>query len=153
MVGTSGSSGLRSRPVTARARSLPAFTCGSDDSMGSIMADTWPPTRSCSAGAAPLYSTMGMSPVRWVSCRNSAELRWPAEPKPLVAKVYLVGLAFRTETNSWTLWAGTWGCTLKISAPWASMLTGAKSLTASNLMSFLYSSGLMEWMEALKYSV
>ncbi|MNL35594.1 hypothetical protein D3C87_1576370 [compost metagenome] len=61
----------------------------------------------------------------------------------MVAKEYFCGAAFSTLTSSWTLCAGTPGLALKMSAPWASSLMGVKSLTASNLMVFLYSSGLM----------
>ena len=55
IVGTSGAPGLRSREVIASARSLPARTCGIDTSTLSNIIETWPPTRSCTAGAAPLY--------------------------------------------------------------------------------------------------
>ncbi|CFP66624.1 Uncharacterised protein [Bordetella pertussis] len=40
--------------VTASGRSLPAFRCGSDSATVSNMMSTWPPSRSATAGAAPL---------------------------------------------------------------------------------------------------
>ena len=54
MVGTSGASGERLALVTARALSAPDLTCGSDVLMVSNIIDTWPPSRSFSAGALPL---------------------------------------------------------------------------------------------------
>ena len=53
-VGTSGSASVRAVVVTARARSLPAFTCPSDVAI-SVKA-TWicPPIRSVTAGAAAI---------------------------------------------------------------------------------------------------
>src|SRR5207244_10058232 len=55
IVGTSGAPGLRSREVIASARSLPARTCGIETSTLSNIIETCPPTKSCTAGAAPLY--------------------------------------------------------------------------------------------------
>src|SRR6185437_8794709 len=42
MVGTSGSSGERSLPVTASARSLPALTCGTVGGPSAIVIAVWP---------------------------------------------------------------------------------------------------------------
>ncbi|CFN62426.1 Uncharacterised protein [Bordetella pertussis] len=53
-VGSSGTSAERCGPVTARARRLPALTCGSDEGMLSNISWTWPPIRSVSAGALTL---------------------------------------------------------------------------------------------------
>src|SRR5690606_5136302 len=52
-VGTSGSESTRWSMVVARARSLPACTCGSDEGRLSNMESTWPPSRSATAGPLP----------------------------------------------------------------------------------------------------
>ena len=54
VVGTSGSSGWRSLLVTASARSLPLFTCGSDSGKFDTMRSICPPMRSVSDGVPPL---------------------------------------------------------------------------------------------------
>src|SRR5689334_24901743 len=75
IVGTSESAGARFVDVTATARSLPPLMCGSADGRLSNITCTWPPMRSVSAGAEPLYGmcdicTPGMdlksSPERWI---------------------------------------------------------------------------------------
>jgi len=53
MVGTSGRNDERCEPVTARIRIVPALANVMLSLIGLMLADTWPPTRSCSAGAPP----------------------------------------------------------------------------------------------------
>ncbi|CFW13724.1 Uncharacterised protein [Bordetella pertussis] len=91
MVGRSGALAERSVVVTASARSLPACTCGHDDGMLSNMNCTWPPIRSVTAGALPLYGTCSTSiPAR---CLNSSPAMWIEVPLPDEAKASLPGLA------------------------------------------------------------
>ena len=54
VLGTSGSVSARFALVTASARSLPLRMCGSSTGTSKIPICTWPPTRSVTAGAAPL---------------------------------------------------------------------------------------------------
>src|SRR3546814_13736423 len=80
MVGRSGAVGERLAVVTARARSLPPFTWGHDDGMLSNMNCTWPPIRSVTAGALPLYGTFSTSrPARSL---NSPPAMWTEVPLP-----------------------------------------------------------------------
>src|SRR5262245_20818153 len=53
MVGTSGRNEERRAPVTARVRSAPDRAKGRLSLTGLMLAGTWPPRRSCSAGAPP----------------------------------------------------------------------------------------------------
>ena len=54
MVGTLGNKGLRLAEVTARALSLPAWMYCKELPSTSNITFTWPPSRSLSAGPAPL---------------------------------------------------------------------------------------------------
>ena len=54
IVGTSGKSGVRFALATPRARSFPAWMCGSAADDCANMNAIWPPSRSRSAGAVPL---------------------------------------------------------------------------------------------------
>ena len=54
MVGSSGKIGERAGPVTASARSLPSLTSAIAGGSELKYIETWPPTRSVSAGAEPL---------------------------------------------------------------------------------------------------
>src|SRR5882757_11064562 len=53
IVGTSGRNDERLAPVTARMRIVPALACVMLSLIGLTLAGTWPPIRSCSAGAPP----------------------------------------------------------------------------------------------------
>jgi hypothetical protein len=53
-VGSSGAAADRVLPITASARSLPAFTCGSTVGIVAKIIVIWPPSRSVIAGALPL---------------------------------------------------------------------------------------------------
>ncbi|MCY1371511.1 hypothetical protein D9M69_586610 [compost metagenome] len=80
MVGVSGMAGERCGEVTASARSVPAFTCGSTPGIVVNMKSIWPPIRSVIAGPPPLYGTC-------VNCSLAALLnispaRWPGVPAP-----------------------------------------------------------------------
>ena len=69
---------------------------------------TCPPSRSASAGAAPLYGTCVASTCAArlnISPAMCGELPVPAEPYDS-----LPGLAFMYATNSFTSFAGTDGC-------------------------------------------
>src|SRR3546814_7107165 len=87
MVGTSVSRGERASLVTARALSLPAFTCGRDVEMLSNINDTSPASKATTAGPLPLYGTCSMSmPVAFL---NISADRWLVLPGPAEAKVSL----------------------------------------------------------------
>src|SRR5690606_466425 len=88
-VGTSGAKGARSSEVTPRARSLPAFTWGSDEGRLSNMESTCPPSRSATAGPLPRYGTCRMSVP--VSILKISHDRWMDEPLPDDAQVSLPG--------------------------------------------------------------
>ncbi|KAG1376393.1 hypothetical protein G6F59_018266 [Rhizopus arrhizus] len=53
-VGISGAAEARWSLGTAKARIVPAFTCGSSAGMLSIMKSIWPATRSVTAGPVPV---------------------------------------------------------------------------------------------------
>jgi hypothetical protein len=78
-VGTLGSAGLRFFDATASARILPAAMKGRQVVVSSIT-DTWPATRSASAGAVPLYGTCCMSMP--ATCMNWMAARCCDEPTP-----------------------------------------------------------------------
>jgi hypothetical protein len=54
IVGSSGITGERLRLAMPIARSLPERTCGSAEESWLNIIDTWPPSRSFSAGPVPL---------------------------------------------------------------------------------------------------
>jgi hypothetical protein len=101
IVGTSGASGERLGLVTASARSAPDFTCGSEVVIVSNIIVTWPPRRSLSAGALPLYGTWTMSTLA-VVFRSSPDRCAPA-PAPPEANWSCPGLAFAAAISSCTL--------------------------------------------------
>ena len=115
--------------VTASARSLPAFTCGSTAATLANIMSTSPASSAVVAGAPPLYGTwttftpamtLNISPAMW-------------KPLPLLAeaKLSLPGCALASAISSSTFFAGTAGFTTSTNGPVASMLTGSKSLTVS----------------------
>ena len=64
-VATSGSIGERLAPVTAIGVTLPSLACADIIGMASNITSMWPPSRSLSAGAEPLYGTMLMLMPVW----------------------------------------------------------------------------------------
>src|SRR5450759_1652530 len=91
-VGTSGSSGERFAVVTASARNLPALMWAIDDGKLSNVTCTWPPSRSVSIGAEPLYGICVI--FRPVIILNNSPDRWIEVPLPEDAMLILSGLAF-----------------------------------------------------------
>jgi hypothetical protein len=80
MPGTPGTSGVRLRLVTARARSLPACTSGRTEGGVANESCVSPASTDCTAGAPPLNGTCTMSiPARRT---NSTAARCGAEPLP-----------------------------------------------------------------------
>src|SRR3984893_902677 len=61
IVGTFGTTGERIAVVTPSGRTVPAVTCAIDSGMLLKVIGMWPPIRSVSAGAPPLYGTGVMS--------------------------------------------------------------------------------------------
>ena len=90
---------------------------------------TWPPMRSVTAGAVPLYGTCTRSSPKRE--RNSSPVRCGGVPPPAVAKVYLPGAAFASATKSFTEPAGIAVPTLITSGMWPMSATGAKSRVTS----------------------
>src|SRR5262249_37194906 len=80
MVGTSGNCATRRAEVTPSARILPLLMYGVDAGTLSNKAAIWPPIKSVSAGAPPLYGMCSsITPV--IDLNSSAE-RCPVEPTP-----------------------------------------------------------------------
>jgi hypothetical protein len=71
---------------------------------------TWPPTRSFSAGAVPLYGTLSKSIP--ACCLNSSVSRCVAPPMPEIATDIGFGDDFASAISSATFFAGTDGCTV-----------------------------------------
>ena len=85
MPGTPGTSGVRSRLVTASASRRPPgfcadFTCGSTE--GGVAKESWmsPASSACTEGAPPLKGTCTMSTP--ATRMNSTPARCGAEPLP-----------------------------------------------------------------------
>src|SRR5439155_4546680 len=89
--GTSGNAGARDALVTASARSFPALMNASDEGRLSNINWTWPPMRSVSAGALPLYGTCVICTP--VMALNSSPERWIDVPLPDDAKLSFPGFA------------------------------------------------------------
>src|SRR5215831_8963698 len=107
MVGTSGSAGDRLLLATARARSLPSFTCGTTGTDEVKAIGVWPAMVAPMANPALLYGTWTMS--RPSDSRNSSPTRCPGVPVPGEAKLYLPGLDLMKPTRSLTVWTGSDG--------------------------------------------
>ena len=129
IVGKSGASDERFAVVTANAFSLPAFICAIELARLSNMNCTCPPSRSCIAGAPPLYGTWTMS--TFASDLKSSPARCPALPLLPDANESLPGLAFARAINSATEFAGTDGLSTSTFGVTATSVTGAKSFSAS----------------------
>lgn len=80
MVDRSGRTGERFALVTPMARSFPERMCGIADGKLSNIMSIWPPSRSVSAGALPLYGMCVMS-VRLNTLKSSAAM-CSADPAP-----------------------------------------------------------------------
>ena len=122
-VGTSGTGKARLSPVTPRARSLPLFTKGTAASMVPNITCTCPAVSSVSAGAAPLYGMCSML-VR-VSDLNNSPARCPVPARPELAYDNCPGRERASAINSFTLRAGSAGCTISISGCIVSRAMGA----------------------------
>ena len=127
MVGTSGRSRQRFLPVTASARSLPAFMCGTDGVVEhelDLAAEqvVQRRARALVGHVRHLDAGVGLEQLAH-QVRQAAR---PVEPKLSVP-----GFAFASATSSATLFAGTEGCTT--STVWLSAIsdTGARSLIGS----------------------
>src|ERR1700676_1793127 len=84
MVGTSGSTGLRSGPPVPSARSLPLWMCGTVCTMELNITLVWPPTTSIMAGPPPLNGTWRRSTPA-VSLNSSPPRCWKL---PMPAEAY-----------------------------------------------------------------
>src|SRR5262249_57384531 len=91
IVGTSGSSDHRTSLVTASARRRPSLMRGRRTALEVMPIWIWPPSKSATAGAAPLY---GMKTILLaVLTRNNSHHACAAIP-PLAPDAGLPGLAF-----------------------------------------------------------
>ena len=128
-VGISGATATRFSEAMPSDLILPARTCGSIEAGVSIIMLIWPPIRSCSAGAVPLYGTCTiLIPV--VDISNSV-VRCAAAPMPLDANVSCPGLAFASSTRSFTEFAASELVAHTISGAVAISDTCSKLLTES----------------------
>ncbi|MNT61214.1 hypothetical protein D3C72_1988410 [compost metagenome] len=80
MVGTFGSSAGRRSPSTASGRRRPFWMCGAITPTVPIAQSSWPPIRSWTIGASPLYATCVMS-SRFDSLKYEP-IRCAADPTP-----------------------------------------------------------------------
>src|SRR5215468_2755635 len=129
IVGTSGSAGERPLLETASARSLPSLTSGTAGAVEPKEIGVWPATVDPIAGPPPLNGTCTRSRLR--ERRNNSPTRWGGVPVPGEAKLYLPGLALIRATRSWTVRAGSDGCTVSTAGAETAMVTGSKSLMGS----------------------
>src|SRR6185295_16990055 len=100
----SGNRERRFAPVTASARRLFDFTCGTALTGLLNIAGTWPAIRSVLAGAAPRYGT-------WIklteaACANSTAARCVGVPRPAFATDNPSDLLFAKATKSFTDFGG-----------------------------------------------
>src|SRR5262245_11987498 len=126
MVGTSGSAGDRLLLATARARSLPSFTCGTTGGTAVEAIGVWPAIVEPIANPALLNGTCTMS--RPSDRRNNSPTRCPGVPVPGEAKLYLPGPALMRATSSLAVLAGSDGLTESTSGEVTASVTGSKSL-------------------------
>src|SRR5580693_8852017 len=109
MVGTSGSVGARSLPVTASARKPPLLISGSAGANAPNEIGVWPPTVASTAGSPPPNGTCTRSSFN--ACANSEPTSCGGVPVPGEAKLYLPGCERIKSTSSLTVCAGTDGLT------------------------------------------
>src|SRR5262249_37681466 len=81
------------------------------------------------AGPPPLKETATRSSPK--ACLSLSPAREPGVPRPAGAQLYWAGLAFREATSSFTLAAGTEGCTSNTCGDTPTSDTGARSLEVS----------------------
>src|SRR4029079_9561900 len=98
MVGPSGRNHDRCEPVTARIRIVPSLANAMLSLIGLMLADTWPPTRSCNAGGLPRECTavMGM-PASFASITPT---KWGVPPAAVVPYDALAGFALHHAMKS-----------------------------------------------------
>src|SRR6185503_4982615 len=127
--GTSGSAADRLAEVTARPRSVPAFTCGEVGGSAENAIGVWPAIADWMAGAAPPNGTLVASSLS--SSLNSSAASCGVVPMPGLAIEYLFGSFFRTSINSFTVFAGKLAFTTRMFGDAAASVIGAKSLYGS----------------------
>src|SRR5262249_22870772 len=108
MVGTSGAMGDRFGLVTANACSVPSLMNGGAGGSPVWATRVWPAAVELSMGAAPGTGmrTIGSFKVR----RKSLSVFRRFCPRLIDAKLYFAGSARASVANSWTVFAGTDGC-------------------------------------------
>ena len=97
-VGTSGSAVERVAPELASTRIFPARCSSVRSAMASMATGTWPPIRSLTYAADPLYATCTMSTP--ISRLNMTPKKCGRLPAPDVAYAALSGFALAPATNS-----------------------------------------------------
>ena len=83
-VGVSGNRLARVAAVTATACNLPVLTCGKTEPSDSKATSTWPPIKSVSAGAAPLYAVF--TKLIFMAFLYCSPSKSPNVPAPAVAQ-------------------------------------------------------------------
>src|SRR5262245_5338634 len=130
MVGTSGMSGQRVSPVTARQRNVPALMCGAAGGNEPELSWQVPLSSACSASPPPLNTTSSSFGSFSASFNTSS---WICGVVPIggVAQLYFSGLALANAANSLIVLAGNSDFTTKVLGEVASSLTPTKSLSGS----------------------
>src|SRR5688500_2585711 len=102
---------------------------GPTETVGSSIKTTRPATRSCTAGAAPLYGTCSIS--RPASCANSTAAMWLVVAVPEDAYESWPGRDLARRISSGTDFTGTEGCTTSTFGTVATSATPVKSPSVS----------------------
>ena len=97
--------------------------------MLSIAIWMFPARRSCSAAPVPLYGTCTI----WIPAADlkSSPERWLVAPMPALPKLIVFGFALASSISSFTVFAGTLGCTTRRFGTTTRREIGAKSFTGS----------------------
>src|SRR5690242_7072953 len=103
---------MRCGEITPIALSLPASMKVFEDGNWSKTASIWPPMRSVIAGPEPLYGTCTMFTPAY-DWKDSPSM-WLMPPTPELPNEYLPGFAFTSAMNSFRLFAGNLGFTVRM---------------------------------------
>src|SRR6476659_6489761 len=120
---------MRFAVVTAIARSLPAWTCGTAVAVLLKKTSVWPPMVSVSAGPVPLYGIWFILTPAMLA--KSSVARWITLPCPDEAKFTWPGLLFASAMSSFVLFTGNDGRTTTTKGPWDIWMIGVMSATGS----------------------
>jgi len=113
--------------VTASGRIFPALICVATVPRFWNEASTWPPRRSVTTAAPPLYGTW--MPSVFVICLNSSKVRWSDDPVPLDPNETLPGCFRISPSSSLTVFAGKASLVTRTFGVVTARVIGAKSRT------------------------